>query len=1846
MERHLLALWRSLQKRTGLSLTAALIVLGSTVQAQNYCTPSFTNVGGFGMGVVTLTLGSISNNSGQPNSAIPYVNYTTQYNTSHSPGDVINFSALIGNGNNTQMSIYLDWNNDKTFAATERVNVSGVVNANTTYNGSFQVPISQQPGIYRMRVVGDYGTTPANSPCQLNYTGTVHDYTFVVKAAVLDILAFDATTNLEMGNNNLFVTVGNISPSQVVTTYDIGYRVDNGTSVTESLISQSLASGAFVTKNFSAPLNMTVPGIYTLKIWARNPNSGGAGIDANDTIYRTIEVCNSISGAYTINPGGSGSNNFTSFNAAITKLVTCGINGPITFTVAPGVYNEQFLIPAIDGSSAANTITFDGVSAATRTISFNTVDANNRHVIRIEGTKYIEFRNFTIFASGNTYSWPVHIKSNSQYVRFAKNIIRSYDYNNATASTNMIPVVISGSNTSYSSGATETNNISIDSNTISGGYFNVVAYGTGTAGNMYDIRIRNNTMDNFYYYGLYAVSFINLHFKDNKITQRSSTAGAGYGAFLSSITASGPYTTVITGNEILRSYQYGFYLTSVNNNSLRGLFANNIGGLGQTNINSYGVYVNSCSNFDFWHNTISNPAATTNAESAAFYMTGSSNADVRNNIFHAGSVGSTSYAVNITTPSALSVFDYNNYYKAGADKSTPIIKLGTNFITGNDLKGGQGFNQNSANEAPLFLSQTNHRLASIAMSPFGAGGLGVQTDIDGDSRCTLFPTMGADESAFTSTGVAQIFANDTLFVNSPAKFYNSAAPGEPKQHLWTIDNGLATFSTLHIEYTFDQTGTYEVYLETNSCDGASTTSKTVVVINPPTPPVSAFIATANNVDQSYPLQFVDQSTGGPSSWVWTVTPSNGVQFVNGANVQNPSVIFNQIGTYQVCLIASNAAGQGNQVCRNAYIQVTETVNLCGGKTVTRTEKGKIFDQGGRFGDYLNGANCGLLIDPCASSVTLKFTSFNLDQGDLLKVYDGADENGTPLHTGAGFSGTIIPADLTASTGKMYVVFSSNPSNTRSGFEAAWTSTSKTFNAPIAAFRAPDTLYTGTNFTFVSNSTGTDATITWDFNNDAIEDANGEIASYMFISPGTYLVRLAITDCGGTDGAVKSIIVINPTAKPKPDFVSDVKTITPGQTVRFYDRTTQAPFAWEWKITPSTYTFQSGTDAFSQNPIIKFNAVGNYTINLIATNIFGKDSATKVAAIRVVEYCYPGAGLNSDLGITRVTFAGIDHVSLVGPQTYSDYSVSVKSASVQKGTKYPITIQRASNNEDMTRKVWIDFNGDGIFGSNEEVASHAPDKSISWTDSIEIPVSVSEGSTRMRIGTGYGITKNAPCGVNPYGEFEDYTITIYENLTRPVITLLGLPVVSIEVGSSYVDAGATATDDLDGNLTANLISSTNLNVQLVGTYYYRYNVSDNNGNSSEVNRIIHITPDITPPVLTLLGNNPYNLVLGTPFVDPGADAVDSYDGVIPFNEIQITGFVNSFQIGQYVLTYTVSDQAGNTATDQRTIIVGDTSIPVIYLKGADTVYLPLGDAFNDPGAIVVDNNSANLPYFVDLSVIDEQVVGNYTLVYTAIDSSGNAAMPVKRVVGVRDFIAPQLTLLGDTVKMEVNTPYNEPGYTVSDNYDQNVSVQISGSVDNTTTGLYLLIYTATDASGNISTIRYRLVQVRDTKAPVIVLNGDKILTLCRWADYTDPGYTVSDNYDASVVVEIENELTTAWEGLYTIRYTAQDDAGNDANPAERLIRVISCVNGVEDVNASELTVYPNPNNGSFILKSTAPFTSQPIIHIVDALGKNVAFLVNTDEKGISLELVNQVAGVYFVQVEIDGVLSTHKVQVIK
>ncbi len=77
-------------------------------------------------------------------------------------------------------------------------------------------------------------------------------------------------------------------------------------------------------------------------------------------------------------------------------------------------------------------------------------------------------------------------------------------------------------------------------------------------------------------------------------------------------------------------------------------------------------------------------------------------------------------------------------------------------------------------------------------------------------------------------------------------------------------------------------------------------------------------------------------------------------------------------------------------------------------------------------------------------------------------------------------------------------------------------------------------------------------------------------------------------------------------------------------------------------------------------------------------------------------------------------------------------------------------------------------------------------------------------------------------------------------TAPVITLNGSADMTVAQGSTFTDPGATASDDVDGDISSQIVVTGSVDTSTVGDYVLRYNVSDNAGNAAqEKARTVHV-----------------------------------------------------------------------------------------------------------------------------------------------------------------------------------------------------------------------------------------------------------------------------------------------------------------------------------------------------------------------------------------------------------------------
>ena len=125
---------------------------------------------------------------------------------------------------------------------------------------------------------------------------------------------------------------------------------------------------------------------------------------------------------------------------------------------------------------------------------------------------------------------------------------------------------------------------------------------------------------------------------------------------------------------------------------------------------------------------------------------------------------------------------------------------------------------------------------------------------------------------------------------------------------------------------------------------------------------------------------------------------------------------------------------------------------CSGLTMLTTPTGS-FSDGSGSNNYSNNQQClWYIAPPCATSVTLSFTSFNTELNyDGVAIYDSLTAT-TPI---AAFTGTSLPTSVTSSTGVMIIAFISDFSTTSQGFSANYTSTGSSFCSGTTTLNTAD-----------------------------------------------------------------------------------------------------------------------------------------------------------------------------------------------------------------------------------------------------------------------------------------------------------------------------------------------------------------------------------------------------------------------------------------------------------------------------------------------------------------------------------------------------------------------------------------------------------------------------------------------------------------------------------------------------------------------------------------------------------------------------------------------------------------------
>lgn len=238
------------------------------------------------------------------------------------------------------------------------------------------------------------------------------------------------------------------------------------------------------------------------------------------------------------------------------------------------------------------------------------------------------------------------------------------------------------------------------------------------------------------------------------------------------------------------------------------------------------------------------------------------------------------------------------------------------------------------------------------------------------------------------------------------------------------------------------------------------------------------------------------------------------------------------------------------------------------------------------------------------------------------------------------------------------------------------------------------------------------------------------------------------------------------------------------------------------------------------------------------------------------------------------------------------------------------------------------------------------------------------------------------------------ILFFSGLFVPLLKVKGENHIKVEVNQPYDDQGAIARYrflDYSQYIEVN----SNVDITKTGTYEVVYSLKDYH---KQVTRKVEVV-DTTPPNLQLQGPTSIRVFENTVYEEPGVKGIDNYDGDIS-DQIHIKSNVDMSKQGEYQITYSLSDRAGNISEIIRNVNVcqDPTNVKLYYNH----------DSYNNKAEEWWFEKSKNHERVK--GAIDEEVLRTYDayhqgpdekVIYLTFDEGGNDITYIKEITKVLD-----------------------------------------------------------------------------------------------------------------------------------------------------------------------------------------------------------------------------------------------------
>ena len=341
--------------------------------------------------------------------------------------------------------------------------------------------------------------------------------------------------------------------------------------------------------------------------------------------------------------------------------------------------------------------------------------------------------------------------------------------------------------------------------------------------------------------------------------------------------------------------------------------------------------------------------------------------------------------------------------------------------------------------------------------------------------------------------------------------------------------------------------------------------------------IANFDFTADTINVGEEVGLTDQSTGNPTSWNW--------DFGDGTGGSGPEVtkVWGTEGVFTVTLLVANGTEEQAQQTHEFTVVAVDVLRVPTADFSFRSDTIEVGEE-------------------------IVFTNTSTGDPDTLQwdLGDGTTANSEQVVHEFSEPGEY-PVTLTASN-------AAGPNSTTAVITVIAGVQPPT--AIIGSF--PGVVEVGQSVALSSESTNSPTAISWGF--DDGDTALGESVRHAWTEPGTYRIRLSVSNSGGADEAFADIVVEPRISPPVARFGQSTLEIVQGETINFSDLSLNSP-------TSSSWEFGDGSTGQGANVSHSWDEPGSYTVTLTSANGAGSDSTSKTVTVAPLPPNPPTAAFN-------------------------------------------------------------------------------------------------------------------------------------------------------------------------------------------------------------------------------------------------------------------------------------------------------------------------------------------------------------------------------------------------------------------------------------------------------------------------------------------------------------------------------------------------------------------------------------------------------------------------------------------